>query len=247
MSTRKYSDIEKRLNALQSPHLSMQTIGIVQEYPMYQLSLGEPSPKKASILLSAGMHGDEPAPVEAILQFLESDLSEISEKFHILFIPCINPTGYVANTRENAQGTDINRAFESDTVPEANLIKYALQDRTFAAHLDMHEDYDGNGSYFYEQHKNQQWLAPSIAEKSKQIGPIDTQSNDDTNDEDLVVEGVYKVSLSWGEVGLSPYVYAHHTDHIIITETASTSWPLDKRVAVHRLAIDEILKYHHPE
>ena len=247
MSTRNYFDIEKRLKALSDPNLQIQTIGIIKEYPMYQVSLGTPAPGKTNILLTAGMNGDELAPIEAILQFLESDLSEIYKNFHILFIPCINPTGYIANTRENSKGDDINRAFESDTVPEANLIKYALQDRTFAAHLDMHEDYDANGTYFYEQHKQSEWLAPSIAQKSKKIGPLNTESDDDTDEEGLIVEGVYKVSLSWGEVGLSPYVFAHHANHVIITETASTSWELDRRVAVHLLAIDEVLKHHHPE
>lgn len=247
MSTRNYFDIEKRLKALSDPNLKTQTIGIIKEYPIYQVSLGEPASNKTSVLITAGMHGDEPAPVEAILQFLENDLSEVGQNFHVMFIPCINPTGYIANTRENIKGDDINRAFESDTVPEANLIKYALQDRTFAVHLDMHEDYDANGTYFYEQHKNEDWLAPLIAEKSKQIGPLDTESNDDTNDEDMIVNGVYKVSLSWGEVGLSPYVFAHHANHVIITETASTAWSIDQRVAVHLLAIDEVLKYHHPE
>ena len=83
--------------------------------------------------------------------------------------------------------------------------------------------------------------------KSKKIGPLNTESDDDTDEEGLIVEGVYKVSLSWGEVGLSPYVFAHHANHVIITETASTSWELDRRVAVHLLAIDEVLKHHHPE
>jgi len=245
--TRDYSDVEKRLKALQSPHLTLQVIGIIQEYPMYQVTLGDPSPEKSGVLLTAGMHGDEPAPVEAILQFLERDLSEISKKFHILFMPCMNPTGYMANTRENARGQDINRAFEIDTVPEANLIKYALQDLSFAVHLDMHEDYDGKGTYYYEQHKDRKWLAPTIAEKSRQIGPLDTQSSPEPNDEHLISAGVYEVSPTWGEAGFSPYVYAHHAGHVMITETASTAWPLDKRVAVHLLAIDELLKYYHPE
>ena len=41
------------------------------DYPVFSVLVGTPAPDKLSVLVSAGIHGDEPAGVEAALQFVE--------------------------------------------------------------------------------------------------------------------------------------------------------------------------------
>ena len=45
-----------------------------------------------------------PAGPEAVLQFLHRYDATRYDNFRFLVLPCINPFGYVHNTRENRQG-----------------------------------------------------------------------------------------------------------------------------------------------
>ena len=234
-----YTTFETRVKATERTGIRLYTIDHIHNYAFYRLLLGEPAPSKANILLSAGVHGDEPAGVEAILQFLERDLTDLLNRFHILVLPCVNPSGYANDTRENVKDEDINRAFK-DEIPDSMLIKEQLAGRRFDIFLDMHEDYDATGTYFYEGQRDEKWLAPSIAQQAKEIGTLD----DDVSENDIpLAEGVLQVDPAWAERGFTSYVYEHHTDHAIITETSS-NWPLPKRVEVHLLALDMILNHY---
>lgn len=73
---------------------------------MFLLRLGERAPEKLSVIISAGIHGDEPAGVEAALQFAEltADNPLLLEHFSFDIFPCDNPYGWERNTRENSQG-----------------------------------------------------------------------------------------------------------------------------------------------
>ena len=98
---RDYSKIVDRLNQLDLP---LNLIGTVHDYPIYQLNLESSTNPSKSILITGGVHGDEPAGVEAALQFLERDNGTLLQKFSFVVIPCINPFGYVHKTRENRDG-----------------------------------------------------------------------------------------------------------------------------------------------
>lgn len=191
-----YTTFETRVKATERTGIRLYIIDHIHNYAFYRLLLGEPAPSKANILLSAGVHGDEPAGVEAI-------------------------------------------AFKDEN-PESTLIKEQLAGRRFDIFLDMHEDYDATGTYFYEGQRDEKWLAPSIAQQAKEIGTLD----DDVSENDIpLAEGVLQVDPAWAERGFTSYVYEHHTDHAIITETSS-NWPLPKRVEVHLLALDMILNHY---
>jgi len=66
-----------------------------------------------TILLMAGVHGDEQTGVRIVGSILDrlrtADLSALNEQ--IVVMPLCNPDGYEANTRRNARGIDINRNF----------------------------------------------------------------------------------------------------------------------------------------
>jgi len=78
------------------------------------LSLAENSLTSGKTALIIGVfHGDEPEGEMLIRQFMGeiSTNPEILKNNRILFIPCLNPDGKLANTRKNANGVDLNRNF----------------------------------------------------------------------------------------------------------------------------------------
>ena len=241
MTTRNYAELETRLHALTLPNLDRTVIGTVYDYPIYRLMFGDP--QKPHVLLTAGVHGDEPAGVEAVVRFLERDLTDTLKQFYFTVIPCVNPSGYVNNTRENVDGKDINRAFEENDLAEVKILKSILNGQRFVVHLDMHEDYDGTGTYFYEGHKHSKWLVPSITKDVQRIGPLDKHDGDDGQKAIFIDKGVYMIDPAWGQVGFIPYVLHNHADHVIMTETTS-AWPLQTRADIHLLVLDHILAHY---
>lgn len=61
-----------------------------------------------TILVIGTVHGDEPQGKILIENYIKNCQSA---KNRILFIPCLNPDGLNLNTRQNANGIDINRNF----------------------------------------------------------------------------------------------------------------------------------------
>ena len=101
-----------------------------------------------TIALSAGVHGDEPAGPWALLELVES--RSLDEAFDYRIWPCLNPSGFFAGTRENAEGADVNRSFgRGGQTPEARAVVTANRDRRFALSIDLHEDSDADGFYCY--------------------------------------------------------------------------------------------------
>ena len=230
-----YAEITERLKHLDMP---IEQLGTVHNYPIYQIHLASSVDTPKHVLITGGMHGDEPAGVEAVLQFLERDNTTPLKNFSFLVIPCINPYGYVHNTRETLDGIDINRAFETDDIAEVAIVKKALGQTQFSLAIDFHEDYDATGFYLYEGKRDEKYICPRLATAAKAIGPLDPE--DPGEDAPDLAEGVYKVATSWGTQGLTPYLLHFHSEHVIISETP-TVWQLEQRAALHLTILDTAL------
>ena len=102
-----------------------------------------------AVTLSSGIHGDEPAAPWALLSVVADRL--LDERFSYRIWPCINPSGYAAHTRANAEGHDVNRSFSrGGTTPESRAIITANRDRRFILSIDLHEDFEAAGFYGFE-------------------------------------------------------------------------------------------------
>ena len=232
---RDYTEITERLKNLAVP---IEHIGTAHNYPIHRIHLAASTHTQRRVLITGGMHGDEPAGVEAVLQFLARDNTALLNNFSFVLIPCINPYGYVHGTRETRDGIDINRSFETDDIVEVSIVKKALGQSQFSLAIDFHEDYDANGFYLYEGNRDEQYIGTELAAAAKAIGPIDPE--DPGEDAPDLAEGVYKVADSWGTQGLAPYLLHFHTEHVIISETP-TVWHLDQRIALHLAILDTAL------
>ena len=235
-----YAEIIERLKHLDMPIELLGTAHTKENFnwPIYQIHLASSVETPKHVLITGGLHGDEPAGVEAVLQFLERDNIALLKDFSFLVIPCINPYGYVHNTRETLNDIDINRAFETEDVAEVAIVKKALGQIRFSLAIDFHEDYDATGFYLYEGKRDEQYIGPKLAIAGKAIGAIDP--DDPGEDAPDLAEGVYKVATSWGTQGLAPYLLHFHSEHVIISETP-TVWQLEKRVALHLTILDTAL------
>jgi len=101
------------------------------------------------VALSAGVHGDEPAGVWALLSLVRDGL--LDPRFAYRIWPCLNPTGFDAGSRANAEGADVNRSFGGGgRTPEARAVTTSNRDRRFALSIDLHEDHEAAGCYLYE-------------------------------------------------------------------------------------------------
>ena len=128
---------------------------------------------KASIYISTGIHGDEPAGPLAVLELLKENAWP--PDINLWLIPCLNPRGYELNRRENEDGIDLNRDYRTLATPLVRAHAAWLEARPkFDASLLLHEDWESNGFYLYELNPQ---LQPSISEAViaavKEVCPID--------------------------------------------------------------------------
>ena len=238
---RDYDDFERRLRELSLPNLKQDALGEVDGCAIYRLMVGGGPRAKRQVLITAGLHGDEPAGPESVLRFLyEYDATRYSN-FGFFILPCINPFGYVHDTRENGTGIDLNRVFEVDNPPEeARLVKAAVAGERFDFAIDFHEDWEAAGFYFYEGRKSENWIGPEVTKNVESVCPIDREHDESDL---LIADGVFKVDPGWGLLGFTPYLLAFHSDHVMICETP-TSLPMRQRTAAHLKALETVLGHY---
>jgi murein peptide amidase A len=123
--------------------------------------------------LSAGIHGDEPAGPLAVLQLVQEDRWPADAA--IWLCPCLNPTGFLLNRRENFQGIDLNRDYRHLHSEEVRAhVKWLEQQPRFDYALCLHEDWESNGFYVYEVNPDQRTsLAAKMIEAVAKVCPIE--------------------------------------------------------------------------
>lgn len=141
-------------------------IGWVKGYPIFYVKKGN---GKNHILVSGGIHGDEPAGTLAAMEFKPTDKELNNFVFHIY--PCVNPWGYERHLRENADNLDINRGFKNKIeIEECKILSDHIKtiNNQFLFTADFHEsspngEHDGydpklnpKGSFLFETCENKQ-------------------------------------------------------------------------------------------
>jgi len=130
--------------------VELKILGEAGGYPVLVVENEQAAAREpGGIYLSAGVHGDECAPVWALLQWMES-APEILRRLPVVIFPCFNPSGFVENTRRDHAGTDLNRCFENSAHPVIGSWQTFMEGRQFDLALNLHEDYDAGGIYLYE-------------------------------------------------------------------------------------------------
>jgi predicted deacylase len=125
------------------------------------------------IYISTGIHGDEPAGPLATLRLLNENNWPTDAELWLL--PCLNPTGFILNSRENDGRKDLNRDYRNTVTSEvAAHIAWLERQPKFDLYLCLHEDWESHGFYLYEQNPdNKISLAKKMVEAVQKVCPID--------------------------------------------------------------------------
>ena len=182
------------------------------------------------IYISTGIHGDEPAGPLAIRQLLRENAWPANAALWLC--PCLNPTGFPLNRRENAQGIDLNRDYQHLETEEIRAHSAWLKRQpSFDLTLCVHEDWEAHGFYLYELNPDHR---PSPAERIidavAKLCPIDHSPLIDGRP---AQNGIIRPDLDpakrpqWPEAFFLIQNKTHHS----LTLEAPSDFPLETRVA----------------
>lgn len=143
-------------------------------YEIYFAETKRPAAGRPWVYLSAGIHGDEPASTEGLLEWAASETSSAGD-CNLLIFPCLNPWGLVNNTRTDEDGRDLNRTYHEDIVPQTAAHRALLAGRHFDLAIMLHEDYDANGIYIYEIKTGRDHWGEELIRAAAGHVPIDTR------------------------------------------------------------------------
>ena len=138
---------------------------------------GRSQKAEARIYISTGIHGDEPAGPLAGLRLIQENRWPANAE--IFLLPCLNPAAFTLNRRENADGIDLNRDYRNSKSAEVRAhIAWLERQPKFDLYLCLHEDWESQGFYLYEQNPD---AKPARAEKMiaavQKVCPIDLSEN----------------------------------------------------------------------
>ena len=241
---RDYNQVVQRLRVLPRDAWQVERAGEVWGYPFFwaRRKVANDAP---TVLVTAGIHGEEPGSVEGALRWLQNGERD-RWRVNWLVLPCINPYGWERNQRRNAQGRDINRQFRSPNgCPEAELVKRLVRDRRFLFLVDFHEDVDASGYYLYELRAGPPFIGERIVKAVNRIIPINLHKVIDGNQatgvglirRDARVDRL-KRRRRWP---MAFHVFLNCTDHVLGSETP-VRFPLEQRAAAHNVALRTALR-----
>lgn len=197
------------------------------------------------VLLVGGIHGDEPAGVEAAVRWMESGRAD-HWPVDWLVLPCANPCGWVLDRRTASAHHDLNRSFNlAECCAEIRIIRSTLAGRRFLFAMDFHEDCDAPGYYLCEIKARPPFAGELVIQSVEAVLPIwDAPRLDGRK---VAARGcvrrspVSQASLLRRRLWpLEFHLLRHHTDHTFCSETPMT-FPLELRVQAHYAALEAAL------
>jgi len=206
--------------------------GEIQGHPLRAYTKRTPGPRPRAYL-SAGIHGDEPAPPYALLKLVEEGFFD--SRCNWFLCPLINPVGFVRRTRDNHDQIDLNRDYKQPDSGEIQAhIRWLQRQPNFDLIICVHEDWEAQGYYLYELNpENRPSLATAMIDGAKRRCIIDPAAVIDGREiaEPGIIRPVDDPLLreTWPE---AIYLRESHGPLVYTTETPS-ALPLEKRIATH--------------
>jgi hypothetical protein len=201
-----------------------------------------PKQPRKRVYLSAGIHGDEPAGTLALERLLAENLWP--DDLELVLCPCLNRSGFGRNTRENAEGLDLNRDYREPVTAEVrNHVAWLDRQPAFDLALCLHEDWEANGFYLYELNPDGR---PSLAERmvtaAAAVCPVDASAEIDGRP--TAAPGIIRPDVDpatradWPEA----FYLIQHKTRWSYTLEAPSDWPLSLRTDVLMRAVRAALE-----
>lgn len=194
------------------------------------------------VYISAGIHGDEPAGPVAIRNLLQADA--LPRENELWICPCLNPTGFQNNCRENSEGHDLNRQYLRPAAREIIAhVAWLEQQPRFDLCLCLHEDWESQGFYIYELNSDgsQPAMAQRIVDAVSRVCPIDESTVIDGRPASGgVIRPAFEPNLrpDWPEA----FFLLMHKTRLCYTLEAPSDFPLRVRVEALEMAVRTCLK-----
>ncbi len=219
--------------------------GHIDGHPLIAYTKRSAGPRPR-IYLSAGIHGDEPAPPQVLLRLMQESFFDSRCVWFVC--PLLGPTGYLRNTRESAAGIDLNRDYKAPRSVEIQAhIRWLQRQPNFDLGFSLHEDWETGGFYLYELNPlHRPSLADPMVEAARAHIPIESTPLIDGRESSAagIIRPVSDPLLreSWPE---TIYLRHHHGTLNYTIETPSRL-PLAQRIttqcAVLRAALEAFLR-----
>ena len=243
---RDYGQLLNRIYLALDDASKIYTLGYIQNYstsyPFLKIHIGRNNSRR--VLISAGMHGDEPSGIETICTFLESKVyKSYLNQWDFIILPCINPYGFEHDTRENQDNKDLNRLFKLDSPPlEVKLTQSIFEQLNFNLTLELHEDSDSQGYYLFQKSNKPLGVGfgHKINESVREIIPINlNQKIDGMPAEKGLIHRIKNIDeMEWWP--MAGYSLAMRSDHCFTLETP-TQLSMPTRVNAHLAAVEKAL------
>ncbi len=234
-----------------SEQLTLTTIGevVYGEYraPVWAVSFAPLEEPKYEVLLTGGVHGDEPAGVEIMVQMIET-LAEDPQKYESMYfdiVPIVNPWGWSHDIRFDRDGRDVNRDFASFTSQEAMIMREFVAGKQYDLIVDHHEYADGTGFFMYQLANPSQSVSREVIEAVRDQGYLIEQ------DVRMIVlkteDGLIDAPMwmLWfvrlvNRLSMTNYFRLNNNDMVYLIETPTgLSW--ESRLTMHKIALDILL------
>lgn len=231
---RSLSDLESRLMAADecSADISITSIGEVRYgdfvSPIWLATRTPAGEVKRRVLLTGGVHGNEPAGTEGVLRFLEK-LAVPPEVYPgVLFdiVPLVNPWGWVHNKRLNQRGYDLNRDFASYNTQEGRILRDFLAKNRYDLLVEHHEDSSAKGFYLYQIANEHDELCRKAIDAIRALGyegENDTRMVIFRTHDGILYTPLWALRLAWlgGGLSLGNYFRLTQSENAFLLETPS--------------------------
>jgi protein MpaA len=224
--------------------LSMGVFAEADGYPLVVLESDDRVSEKPSLYLSAGVHGDEPAPGEALIRWAEQNKARLSA-WNLTIFPCLNPWGLERNIRFDAEGRDLNRCYNSRKLNRITAQLALMKGRRFDIAACLHEDYDARGFYLYEIAATRPHLGEEICRELSRTMPADNRSKIAGH---AARGGLIRRRIRPDMLSSHPEAFRLHFKHAVRTFTLETpsEESLKARVQLHRAFLDFLMRMKSP-
>lgn len=139
-----------RIRAFEGERFAVATESVItyreRAHPI--ISVSSRAPAEKTLLVLAGVHGDEQAGLFAVPHVLEAWKSE---RVRLVVITPVNPVGAAERSRFNADGYDINRDFLRFVTPEARLVRDVIDREKPDFVISLHEG-PQDGTFMFTNH-----------------------------------------------------------------------------------------------
>jgi hypothetical protein len=153
-----------RIRAFDGARFAVATAATVHDgdraYPILAVRSKTVAAKTKTLLVLAGVHGDEPAGLLAVPSILEA---WSSERLRLIVLTPVNPVGAARSSRFNGARADINRDFVRFATPEARAVRSIFDDERPDFVLSLHEG-PQRGAFMFTNRHVEPALATALCE-----------------------------------------------------------------------------------